>query len=100
MEKTTGATLTDFCLVLAPDENAAGHAIEAVRMRFKFLADDFRAKLVAAVAKLVEEAVENSSGSAITVTIALELDAIRGVVSDQGEPGLDDAEARFEIPLG
>ena len=91
--KTTTADLTDFCLVLTPTLTAAERAGEAVRKRFTFLSDDTRTEVAATVADLVESSVARRPGGPITVSIALDPDAIRGEVSDRR------ALVPFEFPL-
>jgi hypothetical protein len=94
MEMKTGAAeLTDFCLVLTPSLTAAGRASEAIRKRFTFLAEETSREVAAVVAELVQRSVERRPRKPITVTIALDPDAIRGEVSDHG--GI----VPFQIPV-
>jgi hypothetical protein len=87
------AQLTDFCLVLTPTVGAAERASDAIRRRFTFLADGTRLHVAAVVAELVQKSVERRRTGPITVTIALDADAIHGEVSDHGNPH------RFHIPM-
>ena len=87
------AQLTDFCLVLAPTLDAAERASEAIRKRFTFLADETRLHVAAVVAELVQKSVERRKNGPITVTIALDADAIHGEVSERGDPH------RFHVPM-
>jgi hypothetical protein len=94
MERETRATeLTDFCLVLTPTLGAADRASEAIWKRFAFLADEVRREVAAVVAELVQSSVERRPRKPITVSIALEANAIHGEVSDQGDL------VPFQIPL-
>jgi hypothetical protein len=86
MEMNSGAAeLTDFCLVLTPTLNAPERAGDAIRNRFKFLDDETRGNVAAVVAELVQRSVERRPRGPITVTIALDADAIHGEVSDHGD---------------
>ena len=96
--ETVSGELTDFCLVLVPTADAVTRAIDAVRSRFTFLAEETRMELVSAVADRVERALECGSARPILVAIALESGTIQGTVSDEDEPE-EGSEARFEIPL-
>jgi anti-sigma regulatory factor (Ser/Thr protein kinase) len=93
MLMTRGAELTDFCLVLTATQSAAGRASEAIRKRFTMLTEETRRELAAVVTGLVENSVKHGPGKPITVTIALDADAIRGEVYDQGDL------VPFEMPL-
>ena len=95
--ETVSGELTDFCFVLAPDADADAHGSETVRSRFRFLAEETRMQLVAAVGERVRNLVERGSGRPIRVAISLEPDAIHGSVTDQDEPH-EASETRFEIP--
>jgi hypothetical protein len=95
--ETTSGELTDFCLVLVPDDDAVATAGEAVRSRFTFVDEAVRMRLAETVARRVRELVERGSGRPIVVALSLEQDAIHCQVSDHDEPG-DGSEARFEIP--
>lgn len=97
--ETTSGELTDFCLVLTPDGNAAALAGEAVRSRFKFLAEATRLTLVAAVTERAEKLVERGAGRPIMVMIALENGTIHGEVTDRGEAEGGATGAGFEIAL-
>jgi hypothetical protein len=96
--ETVNGELTDFCLVLLPNDEAVGHGCEAVRRRFAFLAEETRTELVSTVAGRVEEAVARGTGRPIVVAISIESDAIHGTVSDEEETG-DGTTSRFEISL-
>jgi hypothetical protein len=85
MMTTRDADLTDFCLVLTPTLGAAERASEAIRKRFAFLAEETRDEIAARVAQLVQSSVDGRPRKPITVSIALDTDAIRGEVSDHGD---------------
>jgi hypothetical protein len=91
--KTRAAQTKDFCLVLSPDRSAHLRASEALRERFRLLAEETRRKLVAVVAELVDDAVARRCGWPIRVTVVLGRDSIRGEVADQADL------VAFEIPL-
>ena len=84
--KTRAAGPTDFCLVLTPSAGAAGRASQAILKRFEFVAEEIRRDLAAVVAELVHHSVERGARRPITVTIAMDADAIHGEVSDRGNP--------------
>jgi hypothetical protein len=99
MERTTGAELTDFCLLISPTAGSAAHATDVVRDRFTFLDERIRAEMVAAIAERVQNLVEQRAGNLIAVSLAVEHDGIHGAVCEQGGPCEDGTGSRFVIPL-
>jgi len=63
--ETTSGELTDFCLVLVPDDEAVATAGEAVRQRFTFLAEETRLELATFVTERVEKLVGRGSAAPI-----------------------------------
>jgi hypothetical protein len=96
--ETASGNLTDFCLVVLANDEAVGHATEAVRSRFAFLAEETRMTLVSAVAERVEKLAAHGAAAPIAVSISLETKAIHGTVSNEDETG-EGTTSRFEIPL-
>jgi anti-sigma regulatory factor (Ser/Thr protein kinase) len=86
MEATTATDADEFCLVLSPTRWAASRASEAVRQRFRSLAEATRIDLAAVVEELVGNSLEHGPGRPITVTVAVGADSIRGEVADHGNP--------------
>jgi signal transduction histidine kinase len=82
----TAADAPELCLVLSPNRGAGFRAREAVRQRFRILAEATRRDLVAVVTELVNNAVEHGPRKPITVTVVIGVDSIRGEVADQGNP--------------
>jgi anti-sigma regulatory factor (Ser/Thr protein kinase) len=72
--------------VLTPTHGAARRASDAIRERFRILAEETRRDLAAVVGELVQSSVDHGPGRPITVTVMLGADAIHGEVSDQGNP--------------
>lgn len=79
----------EFRIVLSPDRGAGVRASEAIRQRFRILAESNRKALVAVVAELVNHSVEHGPGRPITVTVVLGADSIHGEVADQGNPAVE-----------
>jgi anti-sigma regulatory factor (Ser/Thr protein kinase) len=86
--KKTAPDADEFCLVLTPTRGAASHASEAVRQRFRVLAEATRRDLAVVVRELVSYSVEHGPGRPITVTVVLGADSIRGEIADQGNPAV------------
>jgi two-component sensor histidine kinase len=84
--KTNAAHADEFRLVLSPNRGAGFRAREAVRQRFRFLAEATRRNLIAVVTELVNNSVEHGPGKPITLTLVLGRESIRGEVADQGNP--------------
>ena len=99
MESTTGGELTDFCLLFPATADAVEHAGEAVRGRFTSLDDETRTSLVTVVRERVRTFAERNGHDLVSVTLAMEPDAIKGAVSGQGRAE-ERAGSRFEVPLG
>jgi hypothetical protein len=95
--ETTEGELTDFCLVLLPNDEAVARSGEAVRKRFTFLDEETRTELAGAVAAQVQRLVERGNGRPITVTISLESDAIQVQISDESSE--ESPSGQFEIAL-
>ena len=87
MEANTNAAHADeFRLVLSPNRGAGFRAREAVRQRFRFLAEATRRNLIAVVTELVNNSVKHGPGKPITLTLVLDRKSIHGEVADQGNP--------------
>jgi hypothetical protein len=95
--ETTRGELTDFCLVLVPNDEAMARAGEAVRGRFTFLDEETRTELVSSVTAEVERLVKRGSGRTITVAISLESDTIHAQITD--ESSAESPAGQFEIAL-
>jgi anti-sigma regulatory factor (Ser/Thr protein kinase) len=90
METTHRArSAREFCIVLSPDRGAGVRASEAVRERFRTLAEPTRKDLAAVVTELVNYSVEHGPGKPITVTVVLGADSIHGEVADHGNPAVE-----------
>jgi anti-sigma regulatory factor (Ser/Thr protein kinase) len=86
--KTNAAHADEFRLVLSPNRGAGYKAREAVRERFRGLAEATRRSLIAVVTELVNNSVEHGPGKPITLTLVLGRESIRGEVADQGNPAV------------
>jgi anti-sigma regulatory factor (Ser/Thr protein kinase) len=79
--------LDEFRLVLSPDTEAGWRARQALRQRF---ADSLSARtlidLIAVVTELVNNAVAHGPRQPISVALAVGEEAIRGEVTDEGNP--------------
>jgi hypothetical protein len=95
--ETTEGELTDFCLVLLPNDEAVARAGDAVRKRFTFLDEETRTELAVAVTEQVQRLVERGNGRPITVAISLESETIHVQISD--ESGEESPSGQFEIAL-
>jgi anti-sigma regulatory factor (Ser/Thr protein kinase) len=94
------APVSEFRLVLSPNRGAGFRAQEAVRQRFRALAEATRKDLGAVVSELVDNSVEHGPGKPITVTVVLGVDSIRGEVADQGNPAAAIPQIRKGIETG
>ncbi|HEY6671162.1 MAG TPA: ATP-binding protein [Solirubrobacterales bacterium] len=72
--------------MLSPNRGAGFRAREAVRQRFRFLAEATRRNLIAVVTELVNNSVKHGPGKPITLTLVLDRKSIHGEVADQGNP--------------
>ena len=95
--ETTSGELTDFCVVLLPNDEAVARAAMAVRERFTFLDEETRTELVTSVTAQVQRVVERGNGRPITVTISLESEALHVHITDESSE--ESPSGRFEIAL-
>lgn len=102
MQASSGPTQpAEFRLVLSPDTEAGWHARQALRQRFsnsvpaRTLID-----LTAIVTELVNNAVAHGPQRPITVALAVDDNAIRGEVADQGNPAAEIAPGREAAKKG
>jgi two-component sensor histidine kinase len=93
---TNEAHADEFRLVLSPNRAAGFRAREAVRQRFRFLAEATRRNLIAVVTELVNNSVEHGPGKPITLTLVLGRKSIHGEVADQGNPAAAIPQIRTE----
>jgi anti-sigma regulatory factor (Ser/Thr protein kinase) len=77
----------EFRLVLSPNRRAGSQARQAIRQRFsETLPSETLRDLLAVVTELVNNSVEHGPGKAITITLVMGGESIRGEIADQGNP--------------
>jgi anti-sigma regulatory factor (Ser/Thr protein kinase) len=103
MQANNGPTKpTEFRLALSPDTEAGWRTRQALRQRFsESLPARTLIDLTAVVTELVNYAVANGPQRPITVSLAVDDEAIQGEVADQGNPAVtpQDVKAGRKGPL-